>query len=228
MLLRHRINSLLVLITIGSFFALTSCGQDSSSSTSIDRVGSTDDVQNALRERAYALWDAKFPKGDVIVELNVSEDTQLNSTKPSSTAKSTKVVSAAEEKAWRAEQAALLEDTPTEQLGIMCQLFFESLMTPQSDDSFAAQFIKIRTEFESQGLSLYSADQVELYQDNRLTMPYPSEGKPSFMIMCKGDILFKKSGGGFEKGQAFISWAYVLRNGKAEFSFPWLTWNILK
>jgi len=211
-----------VIPTFFLFSLLTSCSSNLDDDFDAPNV-SAEQIQSALRSKAYASWDSQF------VNQKTSWN-NLDNRSPISTPSfetndedSKSLLSDAEVAAWRKAQADELEGLPTEQLGIMCEFFFQSFIQPKPGDDLG--FTPIVERLKASGLTPYAVENVALLQDNRKTMRYPTENSPSFMLVCESDIKFRDTSGIIKRGKAYISWAYILVDGEAKFNFPYFTWT---
>ncbi len=203
-------------------FSLTSCSSNVDNDFDARNV-SVEQIQSALRSKAYASWDSQFVNQKTSWN-NLDNKSPISSlSSENNDEDSQSLLSDAEVAAWRKAQADELEGLPTEQLGIMCEFFFQSFIQPKPGDDLG--FTPIVERLKASGLTPYSVENVALLQDNRKTMKYPTENSPSFMLVCESDIKFRDTSGIIKRGKAYISWAYILVDGEAKFNFPYFTWT---
>ena len=203
-----------------SILLLTSCSSKLSQNASSERA-TPETIQEALRERAYSIWDQKFivntvgssASSNVGFEENVALDLSPevdNSAPPG-----------VDIEAWRAEVSAPWRDIPNDKFQLMCELWFSWFMDPnQLSGNLKTSFSALRQNLQQMSLIPYAYDQVTLVQDNRKTIPYPKVNKPSYLVICRAEVTFETTFGSFNRSYVYLSTLYELKQGKATFIFP--------
>ncbi len=208
--------------TVSALLVLLSGCSPVNSKTSDSRAN-PDGIQQALRAKAYDKWDSKFVSGEGSAgnQLNVDFD---SSVLPNEAAKKDDYAPAGIDiNKWRAEITDPWAEVPDNKLNMLCEIWFEWFMNPDDSDSesdVTRRFIALRENLAQISFFPYSVDQVMMVQDNRKTIPYPREGKPSYLFVCRAEITFDTKVKGFVRSYVFLSARYVLKDGKAVFSFP--------
>ncbi len=178
-------------------------------------------IQEALRSKAYSSWDQKFQIGQGSGENLPSVDFESSEISGTSNNIDNFAPEGIDINQWRKEISSPWAEIPDDKFDFLCKVWFDWFMDPISaGGNIGERFQYIKDNLKQMSLVPYAFDQITLIQDNRKTIPYPREGKPSELVVCRAEVTFETTFGTFNRSHVYLTAKYVLIDGKAVFSFP--------
>ena len=121
-------------------------------------------------------------------------------------------------KAWRSLIGKQFEAIQSNQLNLLCDFFHEGLVDKSS--SFAKLLVGITQQLESQGTKVYSITNVQIQEDNRKTIEFPTAQYSSSLFVCSSKITFEMPDGGYSAPiDSTLSLIYYLSDGQKKMTF---------
>lgn len=120
-------------------------------------------------------------------------------------------------KAWRAKLQEDWKELQTNQLDVMCELFYEGLVDEAA--RFADIFESSRAQLASQGTEVYSVNNIRMREDNRETIQFPTEQASSSLFVCSARVVLRLTNGTFSQPlDSTLAWNYYLAGGQRKFT----------
>jgi hypothetical protein len=214
----NRVVLILALLLTLSF--LSGCGTNKDQDEFSNRANS-ESIQEALRSKAYASWDEKFKIGYGSGENLPTVDFESSESYISANRGDNYAPDGINLDKWRKQISSPWAEIPDDKFEYLCKIWFDWFQEPKSaGDDIGERFQSIKDNLKQMSLTLYAVDQVTLIQDNRKTISYPKQDKPSELIVCRAEVVFETNFGSFNRSYVYLTAKYVLKDGKAVFSFP--------
>jgi hypothetical protein len=121
-------------------------------------------------------------------------------------------------KAWRTLIGKEFDAIQSNQLDLLCDFFYEGLVDKSS--SFAKLMVGITQQLESQGTTVYSITDVQMREDNRKTIEFPTAQYSSSLFVCSSKVTFELPIGGYSAPiDSTLSLIYYLSDGQKKLTF---------
>ncbi len=121
-------------------------------------------------------------------------------------------------KAWRAELQEDWKEIQSNQLDLICELFYEGLVDEAA--RFADVFQSTRSQLANQGTQVYSISSIRMREDNRKTIQFPTEQVSSSLFVCSARIVLKFTNGTYSQpADSTLAWNYYLAGKERKFTF---------
>ena len=119
---------------------------------------------------------------------------------------------------WRAKVGEPWLGIKDSDLNKVCEFFYGGFSDPTNP--FAKFFGDAQIQLKNGGLILHSIRNIQMIEDNRKTIEYPTPSYSTSLFVCKADIVYKTLEGEFTQPQeSLLSWIYYLKGEETPFTF---------
>ncbi len=109
--------------------------------------------------------------------------------------------------AWRDEISKPWNQIPLEKFYMVCEILYEGIVDRESQ--LANYFVEVQNKFDRDGIKVNSMTDIELLQDNRKTIQFPTKDFSSSLITCSSRITLKMANGDITSPQiSELAWNY--------------------
>ncbi len=179
-------------------FLLTSCSSSMTAEPLNSGRVSVDSIQKNFRIDILSKYE-KVEEVELIIPT--SEKPQNSNSQPQEESQELQI--------WRDSITDPWKDIPEGKFFMVCEILYKGIVDNESQ--FAKYFLQVRNQFERDGVSVNSMVDVQLEQDNRKTIQFPTRDFSSPLFSCSSKITLKLSNGDITSPLlSTLTWNYYL------------------
>ena len=194
-------------------FLLTSCSSSMSEEPlNMGRVN-VDSIQKNFRTDILSKYE-RVEEVELIIPS--SEKPKIDTSQPQEESQELQL--------WRDSITEPWKEIPDGKFFMVCDILYKGIMDYESQ--FAKYFQQVRNQFERDGVTVNSMVDIQLQQDNRSTIQFPTKDFSSPLFVCSSRMTLKLSNGDITSPMmSTLTWNYYLDGAAIKYTISFTLRN---